>query len=167
MTAPHIVDPGTVLAEALAEASPDLMRQLLQKMINALLSADADAVVGAEWGGTIPGPHRAAQRLSAPRAGHPGRHDRCRDPEAPFWHLLPRVAAAASQTLRGGARHRRRGLLPRRRQHASDGQAGEDPRHSRAVEVAGVPDGGRPRRAGRRLPASVAGRGWTVHIRGR
>lgn len=50
MTAPHIVDPATVLGEALADASPDLMRHLLQTMINALLSADADAVVGAEWG---------------------------------------------------------------------------------------------------------------------
>ncbi len=44
MTAPHIVDPAGLLGEALAEASPDLMRQLLQTMINALLSADADAV---------------------------------------------------------------------------------------------------------------------------
>ena len=60
MTAPHIVDPGTVLAEALAEASPDLMRQLLQRMINALLSADADAVVGAEWG--RPSPDRITHR---------------------------------------------------------------------------------------------------------
>ena len=50
MTAPHIVDPATVLGEALTDASPDLMRHLLQTMINALLSADADAVVGAEWG---------------------------------------------------------------------------------------------------------------------
>ena len=50
MTAPHIVDPATVLGEALSDASPDLMRHLLQTMINALLSADADAVVGAEWG---------------------------------------------------------------------------------------------------------------------
>ena len=50
MTAPHIVDPAGLLGEALAEASPDLMRHLLQTMINALLSADADAVVGAEWG---------------------------------------------------------------------------------------------------------------------
>ena len=50
MTAPHIVDPAGVLAEALTDASPDLMRSLLQTMINALLSADADAVVGAEWG---------------------------------------------------------------------------------------------------------------------
>ncbi len=50
MTAPHIVDPAGLLGEALADASPDLMRSLLQTMINALLSADADAVVGAEWG---------------------------------------------------------------------------------------------------------------------
>src|SRR5699024_6402569 len=33
----------------LADAPPDLMRELLQTMINALLSADADAVCGAEW----------------------------------------------------------------------------------------------------------------------
>ncbi|WP_269196503.1 HisA/HisF-related TIM barrel protein, partial [Mycobacterium avium] len=46
MTAPHIVDPAGLLGEALAEASPDLMRSLLQTVINALLSADADAV---EW----------------------------------------------------------------------------------------------------------------------
>jgi transposase-like protein len=60
MTAPHIVDPAGLLGEALAEASPDLMRSLLQSIINALLSADADAVVGAEWGRPTPG--RAAQR---------------------------------------------------------------------------------------------------------
>ena len=60
MTATHIVDPGRLLGEALAEASPDLMRSLLQTMINALLSADADAVVGAEYG--RPAPSRTAQR---------------------------------------------------------------------------------------------------------
>ncbi|AVH89199.1 Transposase [Corynebacterium camporealensis] len=49
MTAPHIVDPAGLLGQALAEASPDLMRELLQTMINALLSADTDAVCGAEW----------------------------------------------------------------------------------------------------------------------
>ena len=60
MTAPHIVDPAGLLGEALAEASPDLMRSLLQGVINALLSADADAVVGAEWG--RPSADRSAQR---------------------------------------------------------------------------------------------------------
>jgi transposase-like protein len=60
MTAPHIVDPAGLLGEALAEASPDLMRSLLQTVINALLSADADAVAGAEWGQRSAG--RTAQR---------------------------------------------------------------------------------------------------------
>lgn len=60
MTAPHIVDPAGLLGEALSEASPDLMRSLLQTMINALLSADADAVVGGEYG--RPSASRAAQR---------------------------------------------------------------------------------------------------------
>jgi transposase-like protein len=60
MTAPHIVDPARLLGEALADASPDLMRELLQTMINALLCADADAVVGAEYG--RPSPGRVSQR---------------------------------------------------------------------------------------------------------
>ena len=60
MTAPHIIDPAGLLSEALADASPDLMRDLLQTVINALLLADADAVVGAEWG--KPSPDRLTQR---------------------------------------------------------------------------------------------------------
>ena len=60
MIAPHIFDPAGLLGEVLAEASPDLMRDLLQTVINALLSADADAVCGAEWG--RPSPERTAQR---------------------------------------------------------------------------------------------------------
>lgn len=60
MTAPHIVDSAGLLGEALSDASPDLMRSLLQTMINALLSADDEAVVGAEWGRPAPG--RVTQR---------------------------------------------------------------------------------------------------------
>ena len=60
MTAPHILDPAGLLGESLSEASPDMMRHLLQTMINTLLSADADAVVGAEWG--KPSSSRTAQR---------------------------------------------------------------------------------------------------------
>lgn len=54
MTAPRIVDPAAVLGQALADASPDLMRHLLATTINALLSAEADAVCGAEWGQSSP-----------------------------------------------------------------------------------------------------------------
>jgi hypothetical protein len=51
MTAAHIVDPAGLLGEALSEASPDLMRSLHQTIILVLLSAaDADAIVGAEYG---------------------------------------------------------------------------------------------------------------------
>ena len=60
MTAPHIVDPAGLLGEALSDASPDLMRHLLGTVINALLSAEADAVCGAEWG--QPSPDRVNQR---------------------------------------------------------------------------------------------------------
>lgn len=60
MTTPHIVDPHGLLSEALADASPDLMRAMLQTIINELLSADADAVAGAEYG--RPSRDRTAQR---------------------------------------------------------------------------------------------------------
>jgi putative transposase len=54
MTAPHMIDPGRLLGQALSDASPDLMRSLLSTVINALLSADADAVCGAEYGVASP-----------------------------------------------------------------------------------------------------------------
>ncbi|MFI5960352.1 IS256 family transposase [Cryptosporangium sp. NPDC051539] len=54
MTAPHMIDPGRLLGQALSDASPDLMRSLLSTVINALLSADADAVCGAEYGTSSP-----------------------------------------------------------------------------------------------------------------
>ena len=60
MTAPHVVDPERLLGEALSQASPDLMRSLLQTVINSLLSAEADAVCGAEYGQASP--ERRAQR---------------------------------------------------------------------------------------------------------
>ena len=54
MTAPHILNPAAVLDNALSGASPDLMRTLLRTVINALLSAEADAVCGAEYGTSSP-----------------------------------------------------------------------------------------------------------------
>ncbi len=60
MTAPRIVDPSAVLGQVLADASPDLMRHLLGTVINSLLSAEADAVCGAQWG--QPSPERTNHR---------------------------------------------------------------------------------------------------------
>lgn len=50
MTAPHSLNPAALLEKGLSDASPDLMRHLLSTVINALLSAEADAVCGAEYG---------------------------------------------------------------------------------------------------------------------
>ncbi len=60
MTAPHSLNPARLLDQALSEASPDLMRHLLSTVINALLSAEADAVCGAEYGQASP--DRVTQR---------------------------------------------------------------------------------------------------------
>jgi len=48
MTVKSSIDPARLLEEQLAQASPDLLRELLQTFINTLLSADA--VCGAEYG---------------------------------------------------------------------------------------------------------------------
>ena len=50
MTAPHFIDPARFLSEQLEQASPDLMRQMLTTFINALMSVEAEAVCGAEYG---------------------------------------------------------------------------------------------------------------------
>lgn len=50
MTVPPSIDPARFLEEHLAQASPDLLRQMLATFINTLLSADADSVCGAAYG---------------------------------------------------------------------------------------------------------------------
>ena len=62
MTAPHLIDPAGLLGQALSQASPDLMRSLLQHVIHALLSADADTVRGAQWGQQDPQRHARRNR---------------------------------------------------------------------------------------------------------
>jgi putative transposase len=44
MTARSSIDPVHFLHEHLAQASPDLLRQMLTTFINTLMSAEADAV---------------------------------------------------------------------------------------------------------------------------
>src|SRR5688572_26383919 len=50
MTAPSSIDPAHFLHEQLAQASPDLLRQMLTTFIDTLMSAEADAVCGADYG---------------------------------------------------------------------------------------------------------------------
>jgi len=49
MTANSSIDPAEFLHEHLAEASPDLLRELMEGFVNTLLSADADSVCGASY----------------------------------------------------------------------------------------------------------------------
>src|SRR3954466_12687110 len=54
MTVKSSIDPARLLEEELAQASPDLLRELLQTFVNTLLSAEADVVCGAEYGTVSP-----------------------------------------------------------------------------------------------------------------
>jgi len=54
VTANPSIDPALFLHEQLAQASPDLMRELLGTFIKALLSAQADSVCGADCGTRSP-----------------------------------------------------------------------------------------------------------------
>jgi putative transposase len=66
MTAPSSIDPAHFLHEQLAQASPDLLRQMLTTFINTLMSAEADAVCGAGYG------ERSPERTNT-RNGYRGR----------------------------------------------------------------------------------------------
>ena len=60
MTAGPSIDPEQFLHEQLAQASPDLMRSMLETFINTLLSAQADSVCSAEYG--VRSPDRSNRR---------------------------------------------------------------------------------------------------------
>src|SRR4051812_40602342 len=50
MTAPNSLPLHALTEENLASASPDLLRQMVKAFADALMSADADALCGAEYG---------------------------------------------------------------------------------------------------------------------
>jgi transposase-like protein len=88
MAAPHSVDPAALLEQHLADASPDLLRQMIATFANAMMSAQADQICGAGYG------ERSAERTigataTGPGMGHPGRHRRAGDPEAARGLVLP------------------------------------------------------------------------------
>ena len=60
MTAITSIDPAEFLHDQLATASPDLLRDMLTTFIQALMSAEADAVCGAPYG--LPSPERTNSR---------------------------------------------------------------------------------------------------------
>lgn len=50
MAALHSVDPAELLEQLLASASPDLLREMIASLANAMMSAQADQVCGAGYG---------------------------------------------------------------------------------------------------------------------
>jgi len=58
MAAPHSVDPAQLLEQHLADASPDLLREMIAMFANAMMSAHADQVCGAGYG------ERSEQRVN-------------------------------------------------------------------------------------------------------
>src|SRR5215218_4697805 len=89
-------------AEQLSQASPDLLRQMVQIFAEALMSADADAVCGAGYGQRSAERDQYAERLPAPGLG-PG-------PAASSWRCRRCRSAATFPTVcssgAGGANRR-------------------------------------------------------------
>ena len=158
MTATPSIDLPGWMAEQLSQASPDLLRQMVQTFAEALMSADADAVCGAGYG------QRSPDRSNT-RNGyrHRGWDTRAGSIELaipklregsyfPEW-LLERRRRAESALVSVVATSYLLGVS-----HAADGEAGRAPRHHPAVEVAGQRDGQRSRRPGRGVPDPAVGR---------
>lgn len=144
MTAPHIIDPDGLLGGALSQAPPGVdARSATERGQRAVVGRRRRGVRGPV------GPARflalgPAQRVPPPAFGHPGRHYRRGHPQAVLRHILVRVAAPAPQTRRDGPDHGRGRLLPRWRVHAPHGQARQNPRNHRIVQIIGLAHGSRP-----------------------
>ncbi len=88
MTANTSIDPSVFLHEQLAQASPDLMRELFGTFINALLCAQADSVCGAAW----------------PIVSRAGRTRTC--PDDQWGHAKKLLAAVRPRNVGGKTRRR-------------------------------------------------------------
>jgi putative transposase len=98
MTAPKSVDPAGLLREQLESASPDMLRAMIKTFSDALMSAEADALCGAEYG------QRSEQRVNS-RNGYRSRE----------WDTRAGTVELAIPKLRSGSyfpdwllQHRRR-----------------------------------------------------------
>jgi putative transposase len=164
MTAkPHSIDLSAFVAEHLERVEPDVLRSMLSSFIQALMSAEADALCGAPYG------TRSANRTNS-RNGYRSRDFDTRAgtvqmaiPKLREGFLLPGLAAGTAETSRTGAGFGGGDQLSSRRLHAADGEAGRNSWHHPAQQIPGECDGTAAGRAGRRLPVPAAGPG-PVHV---
>src|SRR5215216_1166730 len=112
-----------------------------------------------------PRPDQPEEWLPAAGVGHPGRHDRARDPETARRLLLPRLAARATQTSRTSTDLGGRDLITVGRVDPADGEAG------RVVNVAclvatGVNADGHREILGLDVCSVESHAGWLTFFRG-
>jgi hypothetical protein len=141
MTATPLIDLPGWMVEQLSQASPDLLRQMVQTFAEALMSADVDAVGGRRLRAAQPGPRQHQHRLSASGVRYPRRQHRPGHPQASERDVFPGVAAGAAAS--GRVRRGQRGghFLSARGVHAADGEAGRAAGHHPAQQVPGQRDG--------------------------
>jgi hypothetical protein len=157
MTVNPSIDSARLLEEQLARASPDLLRELLGTFINTLLSAEADAVCGAEYVAVTP------ERVNR-RNGYRHRDFDTRAgtldvaiPKLRQGSYFPEWLLERKEARRTGADQRGGDLLPVGCLDAADGQACAVPRHHQPVEVPGLRDGRGARRPRRGVPHPLLG----------
>jgi hypothetical protein len=157
---PNSIDLPAFVSEHLQRAEPVLLRNLLSTFVQALMSAEADAICGAGYG--EPSPERTNSRNGYrtrdfdTRAGTLGvAIPKLREGSYfPDWLLERRKRAERALTTVVD-------LLPARGLDPADGEAGRDPGHHSALEVPGLGDGQGARRPRRGLPHPTTGPGPT------
>jgi len=89
------MDVQSWLRKQLEQASPDLLRAMVQEFAEALMGAEVDALCGAPYGERSPERVNIRNGYRERGLGHAGGDDRTRDPEArqgsyfPDWLLQP------------------------------------------------------------------------------
>ena len=149
---PYSIDPTTYLDDLLSQASPDLMRQMLQGFINQILSTQADQICGADYA-------TASESRTNTRNGY--RH---RDLDTrvgtvdvavpklrtgsffPDWLLERRTRAERALTTVIATCYLK-GCL-----HPQDERPRRHPGDQQPLKIAGLRNGQGPRLHGRRLP---------------
>jgi len=71
MAASHSVDPVQLLEKHLASASPDLLREMVASLANAMMSAQADQLCGAGLASAVTSGSTGAMAIG-PGSGTPG-----------------------------------------------------------------------------------------------
>jgi hypothetical protein len=136
MAARRSVDHDIVgwMRERLEQASPDLLREMVQTFAEAL-GAGAEALCNPGVSGAQPGADECAQWLPGSGLGYPGWQHRVRDPQGRYRQLLPALAAGTTTPVGGGAGLGRGKVRCEALRYLSEGHAKGNVRHRRVLAV--------------------------------